>query len=52
MYISLSTYIISQILTVNEFVIVVVMGHVWVYVRKREGFERGRMENEFERKRA
>jgi len=42
---------ISQYPTVNEYGIIVLLGHVWVYVGKRKGFRRGRRENEFERKR-
>ena len=37
--------------TVTESRIVVLLRHVWVYARKREGFRKGRMKNEFERKR-
>ena len=36
---------------VNEFEIVVLLRQIWVYARKRKDFERGRRENEFERKR-
>jgi len=36
---------------VNKSKIVVLLGHVWVYVGKRKDFGRGRKENEFERKR-
>ena len=35
--------------TVNESGIVVLLRHVWVYARKREGFERERRKNRFER---
>ena len=35
---------------VNKIEIVVLLGKVWVYSRKRESFERGRRENEFWRK--
>jgi len=37
--------------TINESGILVLLGQVWVYVGKREGFERGRRENKFKRKR-
>ena len=37
--------------TVNEFGILVLLGHVWVYVEKRKNFRRERKENEFGRKR-
>ena len=33
---------ISQYPTVNEYGIIVLLGHVWVYVGKRKGFRRGR----------
>ena len=37
--------------TVNESEIVILLRHVWVYVKKRESLKRGRRENELERKR-
>ena len=36
---------------VNRSVIIVLLGQVWVYARKKECFRRGKRENEFERKR-
>ena len=36
--------------TVNESEIIILLRHVWVFAEKREGFERGRRENEIERK--
>ena len=36
--------------TVNESEIIVLLGQIWVYARKKEGFEKGRRENEFGRK--
>ena len=36
---------------VKESAIVVLLRQIWVYAGKRESFERGRRENEFERKR-
>jgi len=36
--------------TVTKSEIVVLLGRIWVYVGKREGFGRERRENEFERK--
>ena len=38
-------------LMVNEFGIVILLRHVWVFVVKRESFEKGRREKEIERKR-
>ena len=35
---------------INESGIEVLLGHVWVYAGKIKGFERGRRENEFGRK--
>ena len=35
--------------TVNKSEIIVLQGLVWVYAEKRENFERGSRENEFER---
>ena len=37
--------------TVNEFKIVVLLEHIWMYAGKIESFGRGRRENEFEKKR-
>ena len=36
---------------INESGIIVLPRHVWVYTGKREGFERGKRNNKFERKR-
>ena len=33
--------------TVNEFGIIVLLGQIWMYAGKREGFGRGRKENGF-----
>ena len=37
--------------TVNESEIVILLRHVWVYVKKREGFGKRGRENKIERKR-
>ena len=35
---------------VGKSTLIVLLGPIWVYARKREGFGRGRRENEFGRK--
>ena len=37
--------------TVNEFEIIVLLGDIWVFARKKETFGTGKKENEFGRKR-
>ena len=41
---------IQDDITVNKFGIIILLGWVWMYAGKREGFGRGRRENEYERK--
>ena len=38
-------------IVVNDLWIIVLLGHIWMHVEKIEDFERGRKENQYERKR-